>query len=164
MASLNKVLLIGNLTRDPEVRYTPKGTAVADLGLAVSRNYKTDSGEIKEEVCFLTVVAWGRQAETAGEYLKKGSPVFVEGRLQYDTWEKNGEKRSTIKVQAERIQFLSRPQGGTEFRESSAKGDARGEAASARGEAAKTVAKSGAAGAAEAPVSEPDLEEDDIPF
>lgn len=172
MASLNKVLLIGNLTRDPEVRYTPKGTAVADLGLAVSRNYKTDSGEIKEEVCFLTVVAWGRQAETAGEYLKKGSPVFVEGRLQYDTWEKNGEKRSTIKVQAERIQFLSRPQGGTEFRESSAKGDARGAAADARGEAArgdargeaaKIPAKSGAA-VPEAPVSEPDLEEDDIPF
>lgn len=154
MASLNKVLLIGNLTRDPEVRYTPKGTAVADLGLAVSRNFKTETGEVKEEVCFLTVVAWGRQAETSGEYLKKGSPIFVEGRLQYDTWEKNGEKRSTIKVHAERIQFLSRPQGGTEFREP------------ASGAAKSGEAKTGAAkAAAAAPAGgEPDLEEDDIPF
>jgi single-strand DNA-binding protein len=155
MASLNKVLLIGNLTRDPEVRYTPKGTAVADLGLAVSRNFKTETGEIKEEVCFLTVVAWGRQAETSGEYLKKGSPVFVEGRLQYDTWEKNGEKRSTIKVHAERIQFLSRPQGGTEFREADARGTtAKGGEAKAAKAAAPAAAGSG----------EPDLEEDDIPF
>jgi single-strand DNA-binding protein len=151
MASLNKVLLIGNLTRDPEVRYTPKGTAVADLGMAVSRSYKTETGEIKEEVCFVTVVAWGRQAETAGEYLKKGSPIFVEDRLQYDTWEKNGEKRSTIKVNAERIQFLSRPQGGTEFKE--------------KGERPTAAAKSAAAPAnAEGPAGEPDLEEDDIPF
>lgn len=149
MASLNKVLLIGNLTRDPEVRYTPKGTAVADLGLAVSRSYKTESGEIKEEVCFLTVVAWGRQAETAGEYLKKGSPIFVEGRLQYETWEKNGEKRNTIKVNAERIQFLSRPQGGTEFKEKQPERQAAGKTASAPGESAS---------------GEPDLEEDDIPF
>jgi len=156
MASLNKVLLIGNLTRDPEVRYTPKGTAVADLGLAVSRSYKTESGEIKEEVCFLTVVAWGRQAETAGEYLKKGSPIFVEGRLQYETWEKNGEKRNTIKVNAERIQFLSRPQGGTEFRETD--GSSRGGAAKAERQPAKAGAP-----AAEGQ-AEPDLEEDDIPF
>lgn len=162
MASLNKVLLIGNLTRDPEVRYTPKGTAVADLGMAVSRTYKTDTGETKEEVCFVTVVAWGRQAETAGEYLKKGSPIFVEGRLQYDTWEKNGEKRSTIKVQAERIQFLSRPpQGSSEFKEGDGGVNTRGEAASRAG---KGAAKPAAAGAtAEAP-GEPDLEEDDIPF
>lgn len=173
MASLNKVLLIGNLTRDPEVRYTPKGTAVADLGLAVSRSYKTDSGEIKEEVCFLTVVAWGRQAETAGEYLKKGSPIFVEGRLQYETWEKNGEKRNTIKVNAERIQFLSRPQSGTEFREpaagdtrgaavgsrQAAVGDSRGAAAKDSRGAAATAAPAGADASAE-----PDLEEDDIPF
>jgi single-strand DNA-binding protein len=164
MASLNKVLLIGNLTRDPEVRYTPKGTAVADLGLAVSRTYKTESGETKEDVCFLTVVAWGRQAETAGEYLKKGSPIFVEGRLQYETWEKNGEKRNTIKVSAERIQFLSRPQAGTEFREGGA--NTRGAASGAAKAEHQANAKPGAAGSAtaEAPAGEPDLEEDDIPF
>ena len=82
MASLNKVLLIGNLTRPPELRYTPSGTAVADLRLAVNRNYSTQSGEKREEVCFLTVVVWGKQAESCGEYLDKGSQVFVEGRLQ----------------------------------------------------------------------------------
>ena len=166
MASLNKVLLIGNLTRDPEVRYTPKGTAVADLGLAVSRNFKTETGEIKEEVCFLTVVAWGRQAETSGEYLKKGSPVFVEGRLQYDTWEKNGEKRSTIKVHAERIQFLSRPHGGTEFRET-AKVDTRGVDTRGTAAAANATTKGSAPAekaAAPAAGGEPDLDEDDIPF
>lgn len=155
MASLNKVFLIGNLTRDPEVRYTPKGTAVADLGLAVSRTYRTESGETKEDVCFLTVVTWGRQAETAGEYLKKGSPVFIEGRLQYETWEKNGEKRNTIKVQAERVQFLSRPQASAEFKEG---------ASSAAGKAGNKPAPAAAPPAASAPAAEPDLEEDDIPF
>ena len=151
MASLNKVLLIGKLTRDPEVRYTPKGTAVADLVLAVSRSYKTETGETKEDVCFVNVVAWGRQAETAGEYLKKGSPIFVEGRLQYDTWEKNGEKRSSIKVTAERVQFLSRPKAG-EFKE----------AKEANAPVAQKAATAATAGEAQAP--EPDLEEDDIPF
>ena len=81
MASLNKVLLIGNLTRPPELRYTPSGTAVADLRLAVNRNYTTQTGEKREEACFLTVIVWGKQAETCGEYLDKGSQVFVEGRI-----------------------------------------------------------------------------------
>ena len=95
MASLNKVLLIGNLTRPPELRYTPSGTAVADLRLAVNRNYSTQSGEKREEVCFLTVVVWGKQAESCGEYLDKGSQVFVEGRLQTRDWEgKDGQKRT----------------------------------------------------------------------
>ena len=94
MASLNKVLLIGNLTRPPELRYTPSGTAVADLRLAVNRNYTTQGGEKREEACFLTVVVWGKQAESCGEYLDKGSQIFVEGRLQTRDWEgKDGQKR-----------------------------------------------------------------------
>lgn len=109
MASLNKVLLIGNLTRPPELRYTPSGTAVADLRLAVNRNYTTQTGEKREEACFLTVVVWGKQAESCGEYLDKGSQVFVEGRLQTRDWEsKEGQKRSVTEVVAERVQFMSR--------------------------------------------------------
>ena len=107
MASLNKVFLIGNLTRDPELRYTPTGIAVVNLRLAVNRKYKDKSGENKEEVCYITVTAWDRQAEVCNQYLKKGRPVFVEGRLQSRSWETNeGEKRSTIDIRAERIQFL----------------------------------------------------------
>jgi single-strand DNA-binding protein len=112
MASLNKVLLIGNLTRPPELRYTPNGTAVADLRLAVNRNYTTASGEKREEACFLTVVVWGKQAESCGEYLDKGSGVFVEGRLQTRDWEaKDGQKRTVTEVVAERVQFMSRTKG-----------------------------------------------------
>src|SRR5436309_1406360 len=108
MANLNRVLLIGNLTRDPEVRYTPKGTAVADIGLAVNRISTADNGERREEVTFLDVTLWGRQAEIAGEYLKKGRPVFIEGRLQMDTWDDKttGQKRSKIKVVCENMQLL----------------------------------------------------------
>ena len=113
MASLNKVLLIGNLTRPPELRYTPSGTAVADLRLAVNRNYTTQSGEKREEACFLTVIVWGKQAESCGEYLDKGSQVFVEGRLQTRDWEgKDGQKRTATEVVAERVQFMSRTKGG----------------------------------------------------
>jgi single-strand DNA-binding protein len=112
MMSLNKVLLIGNLTRAPELRYTPSGTAVADLRLAVNRNYSTQSGERREETCFLTVVVWGKQAESCGEYLDKGSQIFVEGRLQTRDWEsKDGQKRSATEVVAERVQFMSRTKG-----------------------------------------------------
>ena len=111
MASLNKVLLIGNLAKDPELRYTPQGTAVVNLRLAVNRRWKDKAGEQKEEVCFLTVVAWDKQAEVCNQYLRKGAPVFVEGRLQSRSWEdSSGQKRNVIEVRAERIQFLS--QGG----------------------------------------------------
>ena len=111
MASLNKVMLIGNLTRDPELRYIPDGTAVADLGLAVNRNYASREGERKTETCFVDVVVWRKTAESCKEYLQKGSPIFVEGRLQLDTWENNqGEKRSKMRVVAERVQFLSSSQ------------------------------------------------------
>ena len=108
MASLNKVLLIGNLTKDPELRYTPNGTAVTNLRLAVNRKFKDRSGELKEDTCFVTVTAWDKQAEICNQYLQKGRAVFVEGILQSRSWETNdGQKRSTIDVRAERIQFLS---------------------------------------------------------
>ena len=103
MASLNKVFLMGNLTRDPEVRYTPSGAAVGDLGLAVSRRFKSSDGENREETCFVNITVWGRQAETCAEYLKKGRPVMVEGRLRYEEWEKDGKKNSKIVVVAERV-------------------------------------------------------------
>lgn len=113
MASLNKVFLMGNLTRDPELRYTASGTAVADLGLAVNRRYTNGGGELKEDVLFITVVVWKNQAEAAAQYLGKGSPVHVEGRLQSRSWEtKDGDKRVTFEVVAERLQFLGRkPEG-----------------------------------------------------
>lgn len=114
MASLNKVMLIGNLTRDPEVRYTPKGSAVCDMAIAVNRRFQTDSGERQEEVTYLDIVLWGKTAELAGQYLAKGRSVFIEGRLQMDTWEdKNtGQKRSKIRVVAENMQFLGSQQAG----------------------------------------------------
>lgn len=115
MASLNKVFLIGNLTRDPEVRYLPSGAAVADLRLAVNRKYKTQQGEDKEETCFINVSAWGKQAETCGQYLSKGSPILVDGRLRYEEWEKDGQKNSRISVTAERVQFMGSPRSGSEY-------------------------------------------------
>lgn len=120
MASLNKVMLIGNLTRDPEIKYTPKGTAIADIGLAVNRNYTTESGEKREEVTFVDVTLWGRTAEIVGEYCKKGRPIFIEGRLQLDTWDDKatGQKRSKLKVVADNVQLLGgKPQGAGEHPE-----------------------------------------------
>ena len=114
MASFNKVILLGNLTRDPEVRYTPKGSAVCDLGIAINRQFTLDSGEKREEVTFVDVVLWARLAEIAGEYLKKGRPVFIEGRLQLDTWDdkQSGQKRSKLRVVGETMQLLGgRPPG-----------------------------------------------------
>lgn len=110
MASYNKVLLMGNLTKDPELRYTPQGTAVVNLRMAVNRKYRTKDQELKEEVCFITAVVWNKQAETCNQYLHKGSSVFVEGRLQSRSWEDNtGAKRSVIEVRAERVQFMGAP-------------------------------------------------------
>ncbi|MBB5034177.1 single-stranded DNA-binding protein [Prosthecobacter vanneervenii] len=113
MASYNKVMLIGNLTRDPEVRYTPKGSAVCDIGLAVNRVYTSDSGEKVEEVTFVDVVLWSKMAELAGKYLHKGRPVFIEGRLQMDSWEdkQTGQKRTRMRVVGEQMQFLGSPGG-----------------------------------------------------
>lgn len=115
MASFNKVILLGNLTRDPEVRYTPKGTAVTELGMAVNRVYTAENGEKREETTFVDVTLWGRTAEIAGEYLKKGRPVLIEGRLQLDSWDdkQSGQKRTKLKVVGEGLQLIgSRPGGG----------------------------------------------------
>ena len=110
MASFNKVLLMGNLTKDPELRYTTQGAAVVNLRMAVNRKYKDKNQELKEEVCFITAVVWNKQAETCNQYLHKGSGVFVEGRLQSRSWEDNaGQKRNVIEVRAERVQFLGSP-------------------------------------------------------
>lgn len=115
MANFNKVFLIGNLTKDPELRYTPQGTAVVNLRLAVNRKYRDRNQEMKEDVCFVTVVVWDKQAESSNQYLHKGSPVFIEGRLQSRSWEDNsGQKRNVLEVRAERVQFLgSGPGKGT---------------------------------------------------
>src|SRR3982751_3730047 len=114
MASFNKVILLGNLTRDPEIRYTPKGSAVCDLGVAVNRQYTLENGERREEVTYVDVVLWARLAEIAAEYLKKGRPVFIEGRLQLDTWDdkQRGQKRSKLRVIGENMQMLGSRGGG----------------------------------------------------
>lgn len=106
--SFNKVVLLGNFTRDPELRYFPKGTAVCEFSLAVNRKWKSEAGEEKEEVSFINVVAWGRQAEVIAQYLRKGKPLLVEGRLKQDTWEDKTthEKRSALKVQLESFTFV----------------------------------------------------------
>jgi single-strand DNA-binding protein len=108
MASYNKVILVGNLTRDPELRYTPSGTAVANLRLAVNRKFRDKAQQLKDETCFITAVVWSKQAETCNQYLHKGSSLLVEGRLQSRTWEdaQTGKSRSVIEVLAERVQFL----------------------------------------------------------
>ncbi|MBT6381672.1 MAG: single-stranded DNA-binding protein, partial [Opitutales bacterium] len=107
MPNFNKVFLMGNLTRDPELRATPSGTAVCQFGLAVNRVYNNSNGERQEETTFVDVEAWGRQAETVSKYVSKGHPLFVEGRLKLDSWEnKEGEKRSKMKVVLENMQLI----------------------------------------------------------
>lgn len=160
MANLNKVMLIGNLTRDPEIKYTPKGNAVADIGLAINRNYTLDSGEKREETTFVDVVLWGRLAEIAGEYLKKGRPVFIEGRLQLDTWDdkQTGQKRSKMRVVGESMQLLGSPRGS---------GDSEGGEGGGGGGRPQSRPAARPAAAPQKPPVDPDLEPeagDDIPF
>ncbi|MDQ3624129.1 MAG: single-stranded DNA-binding protein [Verrucomicrobiota bacterium] len=164
MPNLNKVMLIGNLTRDPEIKYTPKGTAVSQIGLAVNRVYSNDAGEKVEETTFVDVELWGRQAEIAGEYLKKGRPVFIEGRLKLDSWDdkQTGQKRSKLKVVGEGLQLLGSREGGGGGRASDAGGG---------GEEASTMKPPGGefkkpAPPPKRPPADPDLdaEPDDIPF
>jgi single-strand DNA-binding protein len=112
MASFNKVILLGNVTRDPELRYISNGTAVTDIGLAVNDRRKTASGEWVEETTFVDVTLWGRTAEVAGEYVTKGSPLLIEGRLKLDTWEKDGKKNSKLRVVCDRMQLLGSRSGG----------------------------------------------------
>jgi single-strand DNA-binding protein len=149
MANFNKVFLMGNLTRDPELRYTPKGVAIAKLGLAVNRNYTTESGEKREEVTFVDVDAFGKQAETLGQYMKKGRPIFIEGRLRLDSWDdkQTGQKRTRMGVVLEAFQFIGSPQNREEG----------GEAPRARPAAAVPATDARAADA-------PPPEEDDVPF
>ena len=145
MMSLNRVLLIGNLTKDPELRYIPSGTPVANLRLAVNSMFKDQAGQRKEETCYVTVVVWSKQAELCNQYLKKGRPVFVEGRLIYRSWEAEGKTRSTMEVRADRVQFLGAPPG-----------------APGRGEASDASAER--AGEPE-PAAAPDVAADgDVPF
>src|SRR5437762_2357596 len=157
MASFNKVILLGNVTRDPEIRYTPKGTAVTELGMAVNRVYNTDSGEKREEVTFVDVTLWGRTAEIAGEYLKKGRPVLIEGRLQLDTWDdkQSGQKRSKLKVVADGLQLISGRPGGTAAAVEVAEEDRSASGGSGGGKSSAPPSKSAAP-------AQPD--EDEIPF
>ena len=153
MASFNKVILVGNLTRDPELRYLPKGTAVAKIGLAVNRRWTAETGETREEVTFVDVEAFGKQAETIGQYLKKGRPILIEGRLKLDQWDdkQTGQKRSKLKVVLESFQFLdsgNRQEGGAPE-------------APRRAAAPAAAAAAPAATEAEAP---PAGEDDDVPF
>jgi single-strand DNA-binding protein len=153
MASFNKVILAGNLTRDPELRYTPKGTAVARITLAVNRNYSTEAGEKKEEVSFVDVDVWGRQAEVIAQYMKKGRSLLVEGRLKQDTWEDKNthQKQSKLKVVLEGFTFIDSNRG-PEGSEAPRQRPAVAPAASA------TPAAEGPAPEGQAP------EEDDVPF
>ena len=113
MANLNKVLLIGRLTRDPETRTTPGGATVTTLGLAVNRTYtRRDSGEKVEETCFVDVEAWGRTGETIARYMKRGRQIFIEGRLKFDSWERDGQRRSKLSVVCETFQFIDSQNGG----------------------------------------------------
>jgi len=156
MASFNKVILAGNLTRDPELRYTPKGTAVATIGLAVNRTWKNEAGESKEEVTFVDVETFGRQAEVLAQYMRKGRPLLVEGRLKLDQWEDKNthQKVSKLKVVLEGFSFIDSKGGGEG-------GNSAAETARASRPAAAT-APAPAAAAPEAGQAPP--EEDDVPF
>jgi single-strand DNA-binding protein len=153
MASFNKVILVGNLTRDPELRYTPKGMAIAKVGLAVNRNWRNEAGETKEEVTFVDVDVFGRTAENLAQYMRKGSPILIEGRLRLDQWDdkQTGQKRSKLGVVGEVVQFLGSPRGGE------------GGGDSPR----RPTPYSPAPGTAPSSVPEPDMppqEADDVPF
>jgi len=113
MPGLNRVFLLGNLTRDPELRYVPSGAPVATFGLAVNRRFMTQHGEKKDEVCFVRIVVFGKQAESCSQHLSKGRLVFIEGRLQYRSWEHDGQKRSSLDVVADRVQFLGAPRSSS---------------------------------------------------
>jgi single-strand DNA-binding protein len=164
---MNKVILIGNLTRDPELRYTPGGAAVCEMGIAVNRKYQTQSGEDREETTFVDITVWGRQGETADKYLSKGRQVCIEGRLKFDSWEtQDGQKRNKLSVVAERVIFLGGGGGGAGgggeggHRDSAPRQSQRSQSAPPRREPAATPAK--ASSVSEEPAEDFNL--DDIPF
>jgi len=152
MANFNKVILMGNLTRDPELRYTPKGTAIAKFGLAVNRVWTTETGEKKEEVTFVDIDVFGRTAENVGQYMRKGSPLLVEGRLRLDQWDdkQTGQKRSRLGVVAETVQFLGSPRGS--------------EGGGGEGQAPRSRPAAAAAPAADSIQGDAPPESDDVPF
>ena len=152
MASLNKVLLMGNLTRDPELRYTPSGTPVCEFGLAVNRQFKTRSGEQRDEACFVDVTMWGRRGVVISEYFTKGKPIFIEGRLKYDSWESAEGRRSRLTVVAENFEFMG---GGGEPREGGAR---------SQGRRAPERPKHDAPEREDAPDEGFDVADDEIPF
>ncbi len=159
MGNLNKVMLIGNVTRDPELRYTPKGSAVTEIGMAINRYYNSDDGERREETTFVDVTLWGRQAEVACQYLKRGRPVYIEGRLQLDSWEdkQSGQKRNKLRVVGEAMQFLG----------SRSDGDA-GESGGGGYSQSSVARERRSAPPPSRPPQDPDLDippdDDDIPF
>jgi single-strand DNA-binding protein len=154
MANLNKVMLIGNLTRDPEVRFTPSGKAVADISLAINRVWNNDQGQKQEETTFVDITLWGRQAELAQQYLTKGRGVYIEGRLQMDSWDdkETGKKRTKLKVVGDNLQFL--PDG---------RSSGNGGGAPAQQRSSPPSQRAQHQGASAAPADE-FQEEDDIPF
>jgi single-strand DNA-binding protein len=154
MASFNKVILVGNLTRDPELRYTPKGTAIAKIGLAVNRVWTNEAGEKKEEVTFVDVDVFGRTAENVGQYMRKGRPILIEGRLRLDQWDdkQTGQKKSKLGVVAETVQFLGSP------------GEGGGGGAPAAARPARPAAAAPSAPAAEPMEGDGPTESDDVPF
>jgi single-strand DNA-binding protein len=153
MANLNKVLLIGRLTRDPESKSTKSGNGVVSFGLAVNRTYtRQESGEKVEETCFLDVEAWGRTGETIARYMKKGRQIFIEGRLKFDSWEKDGQKHSKIRVVCESFQFIDSQGGGAE-------GEGGG-----RARPASRPAPVGSTAPADTPQDDYPAADDDIPF
>jgi len=159
MPNLNKVMLMGNLTRDPELRYTPNNTAVANLGLAINRRYKSGEGEQKEETTFIDCEAWGRTAEVINQYLKKGRPVYIEGRLKLDQWQdKDGGNRSKLKVVVETFEFIDSRGGGG--------GDGAGNpgAAAPRSAPQQNQQQTAPASAASAAAVHEPIDEGDIPF
>ena len=165
MPNLNKVMLMGNLTRDPEIKYTPKGTAIANFGIAINRVFTPEGGEKREEVTFIDLEAWGRTAEVIGEYFKKGKPIFIEGRLKLDSWDDKttGKKMSKLRVVVESFEFLGSREGGAGGGEGG--GDSGGSSHSA-------PARSSAPPQRRPPASPPrppadpdlDVQADDVPF
>jgi len=158
MPNLNKVMLMGNLTRDPEIKYTPKGTAIANFGIAVNRTYTPEGGEKREEVTFIDLEAFGRTAEVIGEYFKKGRPIFIEGRLKLDQWDDKttGKKMSKLRVVVETFEFLGSREGG----------GGEGGGAAAAGESRTAPSQRRPPSSPARPPADPDLDvaPDDVPF